>query len=70
MEDLRRKLKDLDEKLNVMYKDLESFRKKEAMNGEEIAKNVEKLDEIDAFVEAWREEEAVSISYSLFVNFI
>ncbi|XP_031567893.1 dynein heavy chain 3, axonemal-like [Actinia tenebrosa] len=46
-DDLRRRIKAFEEKLNGYNKEVESFRKKEIMALEEMKKNVEKLDELD-----------------------
>ncbi|KAK3717325.1 hypothetical protein QZH41_011557, partial [Actinostola sp. cb2023] len=46
-DDLRRRIKAYEDKLNGYNKEVESFRKKEIMALEEMKKNVEKLDELD-----------------------
>eukprot|EP00795_Rhopilema_esculentum_P009610 gene9610-17369_t len=56
MTELRKKLKNFDEKLNIYNKEVETFRKKEIMNTEEMHKNVEKLDELDTLLVMAREE--------------
>eukprot|EP00794_Sanderia_malayensis_P008808 gene8808-9750_t len=56
MNDLRKKLKNFDDKLNAYNKEVESFRKKEIMATEEMNRNVEKLDELDVLLGQAREE--------------
>ncbi|XP_057310450.1 dynein axonemal heavy chain 3-like isoform X2 [Hydractinia symbiolongicarpus] len=54
--DLKKKLEDFKEKLELCHKDVDQFRKKEVMSSEEVVKNVQKLDELDAFIEEARLE--------------
>ncbi|CAB3991140.1 dynein heavy chain 3, axonemal-like, partial [Paramuricea clavata] len=56
MEDLKKRVKVFEEKLNGYSKEVEAFRKKEIMAIDEMTKNVEKLDEIEVSVTSARDE--------------
>ncbi|XP_028395151.1 dynein heavy chain 3, axonemal-like isoform X1 [Dendronephthya gigantea] len=56
MEDLRKRVKAYEEKLNGYSKEVEAFRKKEIMAIDEMTKNVEKLDEIEVSLTSARDE--------------